>query len=348
MSILKKTAIGAVSFCLAASAVAATSFPKYSASVADAASEVNMEWGTLKIGGGGFVSGIVTGKEVMYARTDVGGAYKYNYDPEKWEQLFGFLTEADRGLLSVDAMAIDPTDDDTVYFLCGCAYFSGEKSVVFKTTDGGKTFKEVEVTEHIKVMGNGDGRQCGESIAVNPDNPKEIYAGGDVVCGKSALIKSTDGGETWEPVMGYDDLGFYENTINYPTWTDHLARAVTDGSYQTQNGVAAITISNGKVYVGTSINGKGKVHVPQVLPSMALPAEHINMMLLQARLLIFHLAQTASVRFTLILKTLIICWLQPAAYGQAKAILRTLGTETLSLGATSSTVQLTAAQLGKK
>lgn len=264
MSILKKTAIGAVSFCLAASAVAATSFPKYSASVADAASEVNMEWGTLKIGGGGFVSGIVTGKEVMYARTDVGGAYKYNYDTEKWDQLFGFLTEADRGLLSVDAMAIDPTDDDTVYFLCGCAYFSGEKSVVFKTTDGGKTFKEVEVTEHIKVMGNGDGRQCGESIAVNPDNPKEIYAGGDVVCGKSALIKSTDGGETWEPVMGYDDLGFYENTINYPTWTDHLARAVTDGSYQTQNGVAAITISNGKVYVGTSINGKGNVHVADV------------------------------------------------------------------------------------
>ena len=113
-------------------------------------------------------------------------------------------------------------------------------------------------------MGNGDGRQCGESIAVNPDNPKEIYAGGDVVCGKSALIKSTDGGETWEPVMGYDDLGFYENTINYPTWTDHLARAVTDGSYQTQNGVAAITISNGKVYVGTSINGKGNVHVADV------------------------------------------------------------------------------------
>ena len=40
----------------------------------------------------GFVSGIVTGEDVMYARTDVGGAYKYNYDTEEWEQLFAFIT----------------------------------------------------------------------------------------------------------------------------------------------------------------------------------------------------------------------------------------------------------------
>ena len=64
------------------------------------------------------------GKKVMYARTDVGGAYKYNYKTESWDQLLGFINDSDRGLLSVDAMAIDPTDDDTVYFLCGCAYFS--------------------------------------------------------------------------------------------------------------------------------------------------------------------------------------------------------------------------------
>ena len=139
-----------------------------------------MTWDALRIGGGGFVSGIVTGKKVMYARTDVGGAYRFNYGTDRWEQLFGFITDADRGLLSVDAMAIDPTDDNTVYFLCGCAYFSAEKTVIFKTTDGGKTFKEINVTNLIKVMGNGDGRQFGESIAVDPDNPKIIYAGGDV------------------------------------------------------------------------------------------------------------------------------------------------------------------------
>ena len=42
--------------------------------------EDTMTFGTMGISGGGFVSGIVTGKKVMYARTDVGGAYKYNYE----------------------------------------------------------------------------------------------------------------------------------------------------------------------------------------------------------------------------------------------------------------------------
>ncbi len=235
------------------------------ASAADLTS--NMEWGTLRIGGGGFVSGIVTGKAVMYARTDVGGAYKYNYDTECWEQLFGFINEADRGLLSVDAMAVDPTDDNTVYFLCGCAYFSAEKTVIFKTTDGGKTFKEIDVTNLIKVMGNGDGRQCGESIAVDPDDPNIIYAGGDVTSdenSESALIKSTDGGKTWKPVKGYDDLGLFDSTTKWPTWGNVNARSVTSDAYNNQNGVANIAITGGKVYVGTSKKGVANVHVANV------------------------------------------------------------------------------------
>ena len=36
---------------------------------------------------------------------------------KQWVQLFGFLTEKDRGLLSVKGIAIDPTDDNTAYFL---------------------------------------------------------------------------------------------------------------------------------------------------------------------------------------------------------------------------------------
>ena len=225
-----------------------------------------MTWDALRIGGGGFVSGIVTGKKEMYARTDVGGAYRYNYEQERWEQLLGFINDADRGLLSVDAMAVDPTDDKTVYFLCGCAYFSNEKTVIFKTTDGGKTMKEIDVTHLIKVMGNGDGRQCGESIAVDPDNPKVIYAGGDVTSDEnsvSALIKSTDGGETWAPVEGYDKLGMFDKTVKWPTWTDKIARCTMAGAYNNQNGVAAIAITGGKVYVATSAAGTN-VHVASV------------------------------------------------------------------------------------
>lgn len=292
MKAMKKAMAGLFALCICTAAVPISGAQESKEINALAAEDISaqMEWGTLKIGGGGFVSGIVTGKKEMYARTDVGGAYKYNYETESWEQLLGFITEADRGLLSVDAMAIDPTDDNTAYFLCGCAYFSSEKTVIFKTTDGGKTFKEIDITHLIKVMGNGDGRQCGESIAVDPDNPKVIYAGGDVTSdenSKSALIKSTDGGETWEPVVGYDDLGLFDQTTKWPTWTDNIARCTIDGAYNLQNGVAAITISGGKVYVATSKTGTGNVHVASVkddkftllskeLPTGVYPSRLIN------------------------------------------------------------------------
>ncbi len=218
--------------------------------------EDSYSWDSVRVGGGGFVSGIVTGQKEMYARTDVGGAYKYNYETNRWDQLFAFLNEADRGLLSVDSMAIDPTDDDTVYFLCGCAYFSDARTVIFKTTDGGKTFTQIDVTDMIQVHGNGYGRQCGESIAVDPDNPNIIYCGGDVASGSSALIMSEDGGMTWKSLDGYDDLGYYKYTVKWPFWTEHTVRAATtsdEQAYNMQNGVSTIFIQDGKVYIGTSI-----------------------------------------------------------------------------------------------
>ena len=82
MNLFKKTLAGVLAMSMAASAVpfAGMGIAAVQASAQDISS--TMEWGTLRIGGGGFVSGIVTGKDVMYARTDVGGAYKYNYDTE--------------------------------------------------------------------------------------------------------------------------------------------------------------------------------------------------------------------------------------------------------------------------
>ena len=226
--------------------------------------ESSMNWDTLDIGGGGFVSGIITGDDQMYARTDVGGAYRYDYEQKKWVQLLGFLNEADRGFLSVDAMCVDPNDDDTLYLLCGCAYFSDARTAIFRSHDAGETFEEIDVTDLIQVHGNGYGRQTGESIAVDPDNPNIIYCGGDVTAGDSALIMSEDGGDTWSPVMGYDKLGLFEYSIKWPTWTDHMARSVEDAAYGDVNGVATIQITGGKVYVGTSVKGKANLHVADV------------------------------------------------------------------------------------
>ena len=254
----------AASAAIAVSAVAGSALSVDPVEAATKDASASYEWGTLKIGGGGFVSGIVTGKQAMYARTDVGGAYRYNYKTDSWEQLLGFINEDDRGLLSVDAMAIDPTDDNTAYFLCGCAYFSAEKTVIYKTTNGGETFEEYDVTDMIQVHGNGNGRQTGESIAVDPDDPNTIYCGGDVYAGDSCLIKSTDGGKTWKTVKGYGDLGNFKYEIKWPTWGSNMRHALTNEEYYAQNGIACIYIYGGKVYVGASDKGENSVVVADV------------------------------------------------------------------------------------
>lgn len=265
MNLFKKAMAGILVSCMTVSAIPySNSYISGDVSAVSESVADTMEWGSLRIGGAGFTSGIVTGQKEMYLRTDVGGAYKWDYDKSQWEQLFGFLNEDQRGFLSVKGMAIDPTDDDTVYFLCGCAYFSDARTVIFKTTDGGKTFTESDVTDMIQVHGNGDGRECVEPIAVDPDNPDTIYAGGDVTAGGSALIKSTDGGKTWKEVAGYDDLGLFTETLKYPMWTEHMVRGTESKEYSQQNGIGCILIEDGKVYVGTSVTGQANIHVADV------------------------------------------------------------------------------------
>ena len=64
--------------------------------------------------------------------------------------------------------------------------------------------------------------------------------------------------------MSYDALGLYKESVKWPTWTDHMARALQKGEYNTQNGVSSIYIYGGKVYVGTSTTGKNSVVVADV------------------------------------------------------------------------------------
>lgn len=231
---------------------------------ATASIESQVEIGTLGIGGGGFVSGIITGEDQMYARTDVGGAYRYDYETGDWVQLMDLLTEEQRGFLSIDAFCVDPNNDDNLYMLCGCAYFSDAKTAIFRSKDGGETFDIIDVTDLIQVHGNGYGRQCGEAIAVDPDNPDIIYCGGDATAGSSGLIMSEDGGDTWKAVEGYGELGLFTETINWPTWTTHQVKTTGDKYDGSSNGVATVMITGGKVYVGTSVTGVTNMHVADV------------------------------------------------------------------------------------
>ena len=117
----------------------------------------------VAMGGGGFVSGVFSTSEqgLYYARTDVGGAYRYNKDTQKWESMSYDISEEDRGLLGIDGLAFGEKDPNKVYMLAGTEYFSNGKTCLLYSDDYGKTWNRTELTDMITAHGNGMGRGNG-------------------------------------------------------------------------------------------------------------------------------------------------------------------------------------------
>ena len=173
---------------------------------------INPDWsyGQVAMGGGGFITGVFAApeKDVYYTKTDVGGAYYRTPETDgKWVSMNYWVTADDRGLLGCDGLAFDPQSPNRVFLLLGTEYFSNGKTAIAISDDYGKNIRIVDVTDMIKVHGNGMGRGNGERIAVDPNNGNIIFAGGR----SGGMIKSADGGYTWEKVESFPDAATSNN-----------------------------------------------------------------------------------------------------------------------------------------
>jgi xyloglucan-specific exo-beta-1,4-glucanase len=156
-------------------------------------------WSTVALGGGGFVSAVVASlseKNVFFARTDVGGLYRWNEAGGNWIPLTNFVSDAEVGFLGVESVAVDPESPGKIYALVGTDYFNGGKTAILRSTDDGDHFTVTEVTAQFKAHGNGMGRQNGERLAVDPNLGSVLFCG----TRRNGLFKSTDSGATWTAV----------------------------------------------------------------------------------------------------------------------------------------------------
>ena len=165
-----------------------------SVTTANAADAEKYTWGNVRFDGGGFVSAVIFHPKVenlLYARTDVGGIYRFDFEHKTWIPLMDWLSENDKGLYGTEAFALDPTDPKRIYVLAGTGYFSKGRTAVLRSEDYGGTWDTsyVEMLAH----GNGMGRQTGEKLAVDPNKPNIIFCGSRT----KGLYKSTDYGKTW-------------------------------------------------------------------------------------------------------------------------------------------------------
>jgi photosystem II stability/assembly factor-like uncharacterized protein len=160
-------------------------------------------WDSVVIGGGGFVTAVVPSRSepgVTYARTDVGGAYRWEAGARRWIPLLDWVSEEQTGYLGVDALAVDPHNAATIYLLAGIAYLNDGRTAILRSNDYGKTFAVIDVSGQFKTHGNGMGRQNGERLAVDPGSGKRLYLGSR----RDGLFTSEDGGQTWTRMAGLD------------------------------------------------------------------------------------------------------------------------------------------------
>src|SRR5688500_1189907 len=100
--------------------------------------------GTVKIVGGGYVTGIAIhprDKNLMYIRTDVGGAYRLDPKGKQWIQMLNWVGPDQSNLIGVDGMALDPNKPDRIYLALGKSI--GGNGGIYRSEDKGNTWKKL-------------------------------------------------------------------------------------------------------------------------------------------------------------------------------------------------------------
>jgi hypothetical protein len=162
----------------------------------------NYIWKSVQIAGGGFVDGIVfhpTEKDVRYARTDMGGAYRWSEEEKRWQPITDWITYKDRNLMGIESIAIDPKDPNRVYLACG-TYTPDSNCAILLSDNRGTTFKRVNVP--IRFGANQNGRGNGERMMVDPNDGNIIFIG----TRKQGLWRSKDRGLSWDSVATFPDI----------------------------------------------------------------------------------------------------------------------------------------------
>ncbi|WP_217177860.1 sialidase family protein [Streptomyces sp. AC495_CC817] len=158
-------------------------------------------WRNAVIGGTGFVSGVLfhpARRGLAYARTDIGGAYRWDDHKARWTPLTDHLGWDDWNLLGVEAIALDPAHPDRVYLALGTYTqpWAGNGAIL-RSDDRGATWTRSDLT--VKLGANEDGRGTGERLLVDPRDSDTLWLG----TRHDGLLRSTDRGATWAPATGF-------------------------------------------------------------------------------------------------------------------------------------------------
>ncbi len=156
--------------------------------------DVSYAYHNLPVPGGGFVTGFLyhpRKQGILYARTDIGGIYRFDSKSEHWISLADTFTEFDRHLAQPLSIAIDNDRPERLYAMCGnnSKRYDQGKAALLISDDFGSSFTQKPVPFHCN--GNAPARSTAERLAVK--NGKIIFGSQE-----DGLWCSDNCGDSWE------------------------------------------------------------------------------------------------------------------------------------------------------
>ena len=188
-------------------------------------SPIQYEYGNLKIGGGGFVTGITfhpTDSKTLYIRTDIGGVYRYDFDKQTWAYLADKVTADDPAQTYPLAIALDENNPNKLFFTCG----DKRSNYICISSDKGENITQKPIP--CSVHGNEVGRATGDRLIYKNSR---LYFGSQT----AGIIYSEDMGESWQSIDLFD-----EKNISL-IWTDSEGKLFIAGCSGEANSPDGVT-----------------------------------------------------------------------------------------------------------
>lgn len=161
--------------------------------------EVAYCYGNLPIPGGGYVTGFLfhpKKENILYARTDIGGTYKFDYDSQTWKTLTEWVGMNDLSETFPIALAVCPDKPEMLYIASGTDRSSDQNGQPWGwlsiSADYGKSFIRRKIPFY--VHGNMNGRGTGLRLVNDPCDENTLYFASQ----KDGLLRTRDLGLTWE------------------------------------------------------------------------------------------------------------------------------------------------------
>ena len=160
----------------------------------------------MPIGGGGYVTGFYfhpTDPNVMYCRTDIGGAYRFDYDKQEWVSLIDHVTPVDGRECCPISAALDADRPGRLYIASGSRAPGSHGKLTVSDDYGGSpagstTFRSYELP--VFVHGNLHGRSAGERLLAEGDH---LWLASQL----DGLWFSPDAGESWQQIKSFPETG---------------------------------------------------------------------------------------------------------------------------------------------